>query len=1003
MIEGTTSRTLATLLLLTAAGAAQTPTLLADLNLEPAEERSSWPGGYQVVGSRAWFLATARATGQELYRTDGSAAGTALVLDLEPGPTSGEYLSAVTGWGSGVVFAARHSELGPQLWYDDGGTTPARPLLEVAAATGLHDLGQVVTLGAALLFVADTAAFGREWWITDGTGPGTRLVADLQTGPFGSYPIEVAPLGGGVFFVADRVGTGREPWFTDGTNAGTVLLADVIPGGGSSDARVLASFGGHVLFQHDVAIPAVPRIWITDGTPSGTRPLAANPTSALLGSAVALGTGIVFVGADAGHGRELWFTDGTVAGTRQVVDLTPGPASSDLWPIGGLASGHVLVRVQDPGREGLWSTDGTAAGTQRIATVSPWASRGVEQNGALLFRADDGRSGQELWRSDGTTAGTVLVRDILPGTAGSSPDGLTRLGGETLFTPLSLHLAAAAGLGGVEPWVTDGTAAGTRRLVDVNAVPPGATASSFPIDAIDWNGRAAFLARLGPSVTIQHDLMVSAGTAASTAVHARFPGADPLSGALNERGDPRLYSVAGRLLVITDEPNGQHRLWLDGGSGPVGGPILTLLPDWRAPLAHAVVGDVAWLGGNPLWHVRGPIATPAPLPGSFGYVTDLTVVGEAVLFVEFAGNDLWRCNTDRSCVPLLTASPCPSCWIGAPIAVRDRAFFVQADQTHGIEVRSTDGTPTGTRVLDLVPGPAHFAPRLLAASGDGCLLQFDAGPVVGRLAWTDGTLLGTMLLDAFPSGMVVGRIDEVLPLGRDGFAFVLDDGVHGRELWRIDGAGARLVLDLRAGWRGSEPILLGAVGDEIYFTASSPERGLWRTDGTAAGTVELRRLLGEPTVFTAAGGLVYFDDEDLTHGVEPFVVTAGATAQPIGSGCGVGLRTPWLQTGDPVLGGRWWLRGGGGPAGAFGVVAVGAPRAMPTVHVGGCVEWVDLTTAIVLLDVPDAGTDWRHSFPLPADPTLIGRSVMTQSWCGPSTNSLGFEASGGVRLHFGTW
>ena len=82
-------------------------------------------------------------------------------------------------------------------------------------------------------------------------------------------------------------------------------------------------------------------------------------------------------------------------------------------------------------------------------------------NGLLVFRANDGVHGTELWRSDGTAAGTTLVSDINAGQSGSLPDNLTNANGTLFFT-------ANDGVHGVKLWESDGTAAGTVQVPDAS-------------------------------------------------------------------------------------------------------------------------------------------------------------------------------------------------------------------------------------------------------------------------------------------------------------------------------------------------------------------------------------------------------------------------------------------------------------------------------------------------------------------------------------------------------
>src|SRR5439155_258428 len=75
--------------------------------------------------------------------------------------------------------------------------------------------------------------------------------------------------------------------------------------------------------------------------------------------------------------------------------------------------------------------------------------------------------------------------------------------------------------------------------------------------------------------------------------------------------------------------------------------------------------------------------------------------------------------------------------------------------------------------------------------------------------------------------------------------FTADDGVHGRELWRSDGtaAGTVMLKDISSS-AGADPTELLNVAGTLFFTATDGTQGreLWKSDSSAAGTVLVKDI-----------------------------------------------------------------------------------------------------------------------------------------------------------------
>ncbi|HEX7184795.1 MAG TPA: ELWxxDGT repeat protein, partial [Thermoanaerobaculia bacterium] len=511
---------------------------------------------------------------------------------------------------------------------------------------------------------------------------------------------------------------------------------------------------------------------------------------------------VFFVAEDESSGNELWVSDGTSVGTMMLADACPGSCGSEIRIVGTL-NGILfwMARLADSPAQ-LWRSDGTRAGTYPLAfRVSQ--DEDLDGNPRLVSAFSRGflyfsvcppdETGCELWRSDGTREGTQRVKDIPVGASSLFISEMTADSGRIFF--LTYSATYGGHLDDWTVWVSDGTAEGTRSVKSFETVRlERLTAAGGRLFFVAWTQE------LGG-----HELWTSDGTGPGTRSLTQFAPSRPF-GNDYEFEDFSFKVFGGSVYFPADDVTHGIEIWRSDGT-PQGTRRITEFgfdrPVVNRWTAFEVGGRIVFsaydgLTENPYWTTTGTPESTAPLTASCGT----------------------GCTVELSSLR----------------KVGQRLLFEGNDPVHGRELWSTDGTSAGTRlVLDACPGDCDSLSSYVANTGDA--LYFS--PHSGELWRSDGTSEGTRRVaslgrDGFLSG---GGELQVAASGSKVF-FTVEGFTYGSQLWIAEpGRGARLVTVIGNSGPQSDPDDLVALQDRLYFTAcNGPSQPIWESHGSPETT-----------------------------------------------------------------------------------------------------------------------------------------------------------------------
>lgn len=387
----------------------------------------------------------------ELWASDGTEAGTMLIKDINPG-ANGSILDN-SYWGpqftdrmpvvfnDELYFLAYDFAHGMEIWKTDGTEAGTELLKDInIGPQGFFDpefnYPYFTELDGELFFAANDGSHGFELWKTDGTDAGTIMVKDISAdNVYGSNPEHLINFNGTLIFTARDDVYGYEIYKSDGTTAGTMIIKDIVPGingamnngyAGSIDPQFTV-IDNYLYFtgRIDETLPVLYYLYRTDGTAAGTITL--NNTLQNVTGFTNLNDNCYFYAFDGDYyNSAFWKSDGTPGGTEIIEtedEIQAMFTSRSIYNKNG--SLYFYGNAEGFTKYGLCKSDGTTAGTSMIYDLEGLGSVPEISNFnseadrpefycRALVKVSEFAMQNRIMQSSGTEASTIIYPGVSP-------------------------------------------------------------------------------------------------------------------------------------------------------------------------------------------------------------------------------------------------------------------------------------------------------------------------------------------------------------------------------------------------------------------------------------------------------------------------------------------------------------------------------------------------------------------------------------------------------------